>query len=53
MRAAVQAGHPVRVRLDPGSPQVFSAVLKEKTMLVPRVLPYRPGDFFPREPPDD
>ena len=28
---------------------VFSAVLAEKTVLVPRVLPYRPGELFLRE----
>ncbi len=28
---------------------VFSAVLAERTVLLPRVLPYRPGEFFLRE----
>jgi deoxyribonuclease V len=28
---------------------VFSAVLAERTVLLPQVLPYRPGEFFLRE----
>lgn len=74
MRSAVRAGHPVGVRRDTGSPEVFAAadvhylpgggaraaavlaanavfstVLAERTVLIPWVLPYRPGEFFLRE----